>query len=125
MAFPRPSTRTAYLVLSPHVRCCWLATDAPRPRPPSTLASTPARVSRIVATSENYETELLLDVNTMLYPMAEGCRFTMALASTLDETGEADTGVRAKLCSGAHVPFSCRHTDPPAAAATFHCINFL
>ena len=62
-----------------------------------------------MATSENYETELLLDVNTMLYPMAEGCRFTMALASTLDETGEADTGVRGLLSAHTHVAPPLRH----------------
>eukprot|EP00040_Diaphanoeca_grandis_P005028 m.31064 g.31064 ORF g.31064 m.31064 type:complete len:145 (+) comp16390_c1_seq1:135-569(+) len=50
------------------------------------------RVSRIVAVGENYETELLLDVNTMLYPMEIGERFTMVLASTLDLTGEAPSG---------------------------------
>eukprot|EP00038_Savillea_parva_P009501 m.183943 g.183943 ORF g.183943 m.183943 type:complete len:146 (-) comp15977_c0_seq1:171-608(-) len=51
------------------------------------------RVERIVANSENYETNLLLDVNTMIYPMVMGERFTLALARTLDESGAPDDGV--------------------------------
>eukprot|EP00041_Stephanoeca_diplocostata_P016973 m.337215 g.337215 ORF g.337215 m.337215 type:complete len:145 (+) comp20547_c1_seq2:123-557(+) len=50
------------------------------------------RVSRIVAVSENYETELHLDINTQLYPMTEGERFTLVLASTLDESGQPSDG---------------------------------
>ena len=50
-------------------------------------------VSRLVCTSESYEMDLILDVNTQLYPVNAGERFTFALASTLDEDGVPDDGV--------------------------------
>jgi DNA-directed RNA polymerase I, II, and III subunit RPABC3 len=37
--------------------------------------------------------ELILDVNTQLYPMDIGERFTCAIARTLDERGTADDGL--------------------------------
>ncbi|OMJ28790.1 DNA-directed RNA polymerases I, II, and III subunit rpabc3 [Smittium culicis] len=41
------------------------------------------RVSRIGARSENYDMELTLDVNSELYPLDHGDRFTLVLASSL------------------------------------------
>ncbi|XP_063901595.1 DNA-directed RNA polymerases I, II, and III subunit RPABC3-like [Zophobas morio] len=40
-------------------------------------------VSRIVATSESYEMEMYLDINTQLYPVEENSKFTIVLASSL------------------------------------------
>ena len=40
-------------------------------------------MSRLVCRSENYEMELTLDVNTDIYPLYLGDRFTMAIASTI------------------------------------------
>ena len=42
--------------------------------------------------SENYEMEMHVDVNTQLYPVEIGNKYTMVLASTLSEDGTADTG---------------------------------
>mmetsp|Transcript_11768 Transcript_11768/g.23967 ORF Transcript_11768/g.23967 Transcript_11768/m.23967 type:complete len:157 (-) Transcript_11768:137-607(-) len=47
-------------------------------------------VSRIFATSENSDTELTLDVHTMVYPMTEGEKFQLVLTSNLDERGLED-----------------------------------
>jgi DNA-directed RNA polymerase I, II, and III subunit RPABC3 len=50
------------------------------------------KVSRIAADSENYEMDLLLDVNTDVYPVELSERLTLALATTLDLEGRAETG---------------------------------
>ena len=47
----------------------------------------------MVCTSENYEMDLVIDVNTQLYPIGVGQRFTFALARTLNEDGSADDDV--------------------------------
>eukprot|EP00026_Physarum_polycephalum_P022028 Phypoly_transcript_25755.p1 GENE.Phypoly_transcript_25755~~Phypoly_transcript_25755.p1 ORF type:complete len:169 (+),score=21.78 Phypoly_transcript_25755:68-508(+) len=49
------------------------------------------RVSRIFCTSEIYEMEMWLDVNTDIYPL-EHQRFHLALASTLNLDGTPDEG---------------------------------
>ncbi|EGF81655.1 hypothetical protein BATDEDRAFT_10541, partial [Batrachochytrium dendrobatidis JAM81] len=41
------------------------------------------RVSRIVATSENIDMGVTLDINTEIYPLRPSDKFTLALASTL------------------------------------------
>ena len=46
-----------------------------------------------MCTSENYEMDLVIDVNTQLYPIGVGQRFTFALARTLNEDGSADDDV--------------------------------
>ncbi|KAI9138000.1 RNA polymerase [Paraphysoderma sedebokerense] len=46
------------------------------------------RVSRILAHSEQYETDITLDVNNELYPLEINDRFALALASTLSATGD-------------------------------------
>ncbi|KAL6079750.1 DNA-directed RNA polymerases I, II, and III subunit RPABC3 [Balamuthia mandrillaris] len=51
------------------------------------------KVSRIEAQSENYEMQLVLDVNSDIYPVEIGEKFTMALASTLSADGEQDEEV--------------------------------
>lgn len=50
-------------------------------------------VTRLGCSSENYEMDLLLDVNTELYPVELNDKFTIVLASTLsEEDGNADSG---------------------------------
>ncbi|CAD5223730.1 unnamed protein product [Bursaphelenchus okinawaensis] len=50
------------------------------------------RVSRIFGDSESFKTDLILDVNTQIYPMAMGEKFRMALSFTLRDDGLADEG---------------------------------
>mmetsp|Transcript_22981 Transcript_22981/g.56155 ORF Transcript_22981/g.56155 Transcript_22981/m.56155 type:complete len:157 (+) Transcript_22981:3-473(+) len=45
------------------------------------------KVSRMMATSESYDTEVTLDVNTEIYPVREGDKLKFVLTHTLDETG--------------------------------------
>lgn len=49
-------------------------------------------VSRIVARGLTYEMELVIDIQTELYPLRTTDKFTMALASTLDMSGKLDDG---------------------------------
>lgn len=56
-------------------------------------------VSRIEAKSTNCDMYMLLDVNTEIYPMRVGDKFTMALANTLNLDGTPD--------SGYYAPVSC------------------
>ncbi|XP_020255410.1 DNA-directed RNA polymerases II and V subunit 8A-like, partial [Asparagus officinalis] len=50
------------------------------------------KVSRIVADSQQFEMNMQLDVNTEVYPLRVGDRFTMVLAPTLSLDGTPDTG---------------------------------
>ncbi|KAL6503335.1 DNA-directed RNA polymerases II and V subunit 8A [Orobanche gracilis] len=50
------------------------------------------KTSRILASSEQFEMLMLLDVNTEIYPMHVGEKFMMVLASTLNLDGTPDTG---------------------------------
>eukprot|EP00696_Hemimastix_kukwesjijk_P017621 gnl/Hemi2/6306_TR2161_c0_g10_i1.p1 gnl/Hemi2/6306_TR2161_c0_g10~~gnl/Hemi2/6306_TR2161_c0_g10_i1.p1 ORF type:complete len:146 (-),score=56.79 gnl/Hemi2/6306_TR2161_c0_g10_i1:40-477(-) len=50
------------------------------------------RVSRLVCKSENYEMELVLDVNIQIYPMEINQKFSFALASSVSLDGDPDTG---------------------------------
>ena len=43
----------------------------------------PLAVSRIVCKGQNFEMEMSLDVNTDIYPVEDGDKFMLALASTL------------------------------------------
>lgn len=49
-------------------------------------------VTRIEAQSQNCDMFMHLDVNTEIYPMHVGDKFTMALAHTLNLDGTPDTG---------------------------------
>jgi len=51
------------------------------------------RVSRIYATSENYEMELILDVNTDIYPIDINTKVTLAITTSLNLDGSPDEGV--------------------------------
>ncbi|CAE5960193.1 unnamed protein product [Arabidopsis arenosa] len=50
------------------------------------------KVTRVQATSHNLEMFMHLDVNTEVYPLAVGDKFTLALAPTLNLDGTPDTG---------------------------------
>lgn len=50
------------------------------------------KVSRIVAHSEQFDMDVLLDVNIDIYPLHVGEKFTLALASTLSLDGTLDDG---------------------------------
>ncbi|GBG27476.1 DNA-directed RNA polymerases I, II, and III subunit rpabc3 [Hondaea fermentalgiana] len=49
-------------------------------------------VSRIVARGATFEMDLVVDIQSELFPMAMNERFTLALASTLDMDGKPDDG---------------------------------
>ncbi|XP_063222612.1 DNA-directed RNA polymerases I, II, and III subunit RPABC3 isoform X2 [Bacillus rossius redtenbacheri] len=50
------------------------------------------RVSRLHCESESFKMDLILDVNTWLYPMDLGDKFRLVLATTLKESGYPDSG---------------------------------
>lgn len=50
-------------------------------------------VSRIFCDSESFKMDLILDVNTQLYPIMLGDKFRLVLATTLREDGLPDEGV--------------------------------
>lgn len=45
------------------------------------------KVSRLVAFSETYGVELIVDINTEIYPLAKGDSLTLLLATTLSSDG--------------------------------------
>lgn len=49
-------------------------------------------VNRLVAKGETFEVDLTLDIASEIYPIEEGEKFTMALASTLRLDGLPDDG---------------------------------
>ncbi len=49
-------------------------------------------MSRLQCHSESFQADLLLDVNTQLYPMDLNQRFALSLATTLRLDGKPDTG---------------------------------
>jgi len=50
------------------------------------------RVSRLMCDSESFKMDLILDVNTQLYPISLGDKFRLLLASTLRDDGLPDEG---------------------------------
>ncbi|GMI24795.1 hypothetical protein TeGR_g6048 [Tetraparma gracilis] len=50
------------------------------------------KVNRIAGTGTSFQTSLLLDTNSQIYPLAAGERITLVLASTLSLTGSPDDG---------------------------------
>ncbi|KAJ3026093.1 UNVERIFIED_CONTAM: hypothetical protein HDU68_006202 [Siphonaria sp. JEL0065] len=49
------------------------------------------RVSRLNATSEAADTEIILDINTEIYPMSISDKFTLSLATSLNLDSSAST----------------------------------
>lgn len=47
--------------------------------------NTPCSVSRLICNSDSYETDLVLDVNTQLYPLGLRERFSLVLTRTLTD----------------------------------------
>lgn len=56
------------------------------------------RVSRLHCHGVNYDTDLLFDVNTQLYPMPLNQTFSLVLARSLHEDGTTDDGVWRLRC---------------------------
>lgn len=50
------------------------------------------RVSRLHCESESFKMDLILDINSWIYPMELGDKFRLVLANTLREDGFSDTG---------------------------------
>lgn len=50
------------------------------------------RVSRLHCESESFKMDLILDVNTMIYPVDLGDKFRMVIATSLREDGVPDDG---------------------------------
>nr|CAH7725342.1 unnamed protein product [Callosobruchus chinensis] len=50
------------------------------------------RVSRLHCESESFKMDLILDINSWLYPMELGDKFRLVLATTLREDGYPDAG---------------------------------
>lgn len=50
------------------------------------------RVSRLMCESESFKMDLILDVNTQIYPIKLGDKFRLVLAETLREDGLPDDG---------------------------------
>lgn len=65
-------------------------------------------MSRLVCESENYDLEMHVDVNTQLYPVDVGNKYTIVLASSISEDDSADKGYVAAyavyVCSCVFVP---------------------
>jgi len=49
------------------------------------------RVDRLVCKAETYETEMVIDIASEIFPMKAGDKFTFALAWTLDKSGKPDS----------------------------------
>jgi len=54
------------------------------------------KVSRLDCHSENYEMQLLLDINSDIYPLEINDKFLFALASSLSEDGEEEAWDQSK-----------------------------
>ncbi|KAG4070132.1 hypothetical protein HA402_013375 [Bradysia odoriphaga] len=50
------------------------------------------RVSRLHCESESFKMDLILDINSWVYPMELGDKFRLVLATTLKEDGYPDSG---------------------------------
>ena len=51
------------------------------------------RVSRLHCESESFKMDLILDINSWIYPMELGDKFRLVLATTLKEDGFPDSGL--------------------------------
>lgn len=71
------------------------------------------RVSRLHCESESFKMDLILDVNTWLYPMDLGDKFRLVLALTLREDGYPDAG-----------EYNSVEMDQPSRADTFEYIMY-
>eukprot|EP00897_Mesotaenium_endlicherianum_P000132 jgi/Mesen1/10119/ME000075S09629 len=59
------------------------------------------KVSRVVAHSEQLDMDMVLDVNSEVYPVQRGDKFTVVLAPTLSLDGVPDEGIFDQVGGGA------------------------
>ena len=59
---------------------------------------------RLHCESESFKMELILDINSWVYPMELGDKFRLVLATTLREDGFPDTGKK-------HMSMLCLYVD--------------
>ena len=57
------------------------------------------RVSRLHCESESFKMDLILDINSWIYPMELGDKFRLVLATTLKEDGFPDSGTLPHMIS--------------------------
>lgn len=74
------------------------------------------RVSRLHCESESFKMDLILDVNTWLYPMELGDKFRLVLATTLREDGYPD--------SGEFNPSECEGSRADSFEYVMHGLNY-
>ena len=55
------------------------------------------RTSRLHCESESFKMDLILDINTWIYPIELGDKFRLVLATTLKEDGFPDSGLNNNL----------------------------
>ena len=55
------------------------------------------RVSRLHCESESFKMDLILDINSWVYPMELGDKFRLVLATTLREDGFSDAGKNSEM----------------------------
>lgn len=67
------------------------------------------RVSRLHCESESFKMDLILDINSWLYPMELGDKFRLVLATTLREDGYP--GKCLLTAKRNHSPFNCGHAN--------------
>jgi DNA-directed RNA polymerase I, II, and III subunit RPABC3 len=67
------------------------------------------RVSRIHCESESFKMDLILDINSWVYPMELGDKFRLVLATTLKEDGFPDSG-KFKSLNRAKIRLALPHT---------------
>lgn len=81
---PPPPAVSARALTVPLPPCHAAACSPPPPPPPA--------VTRCVCKGVSYEMDMVLDVNTEVYPVREGDRYSCAIASTLSLDGKPDSG---------------------------------
>ena len=74
-------------------------------------------VSRLFCESESFKMDLILDVNTQLYPVSLGDKFRLQLTTSLREDGVPDDGDY--LATGEHSTHTHTCTNPSLASHTY------
>ena len=66
----------------------------------SSFSSHSVAVSRLLCHGENYEMEMLVDINTDIYPVSVGEKFTVVLTESLDPQVSYRCGCRVNSLEG-------------------------
>nr|KYP73992.1 DNA-directed RNA polymerases I, II, and III subunit RPABC3 [Cajanus cajan] len=66
------------------------------------------KVTRIEARSEKFDMFMHLDINSKIYPLKVGQKFTMVLVSTLNPDGTPDTGYFSLLSFTRNLSFTVK-----------------